>query len=104
MLAEICRGIEHCCLKDAEAEGAVEEDATGAKIYLKITGTTDEYRVSYDTDAVKKRIVSDLKNEVKELKEAFKNKGAKKKKELELETDEYFDWEIEPADTTKIKN
>ncbi len=91
-------------INEADAEGAFEEDATGAKIYLKITGTTDNYRVSYDTDAVKKKIVSELKNEVQELKDAFKNKGALKKKELELEEGEYFDWEIEPADTTKVKN
>ena len=36
---------------------------------------------------------SDLKKEVKELKEAFQLKGKKKKKELELEKDEYFDWD-----------
>ena len=41
---------------------------------------------------LKKKIASDLKKEVQELKEAFKNKGTKEKKELELEQDEYFDW------------
>lgn len=90
-------------IKEADAEGAFEEDPTGAKIYLKITGTTDNYRISYDTDAVKKKIVTELKNEVQELKDAFKNKGAKKKKELELEEDEYFEWGVEP-DSTKRKN
>ena len=77
-----------------EAKSALEEDGAGqTKILLKITGTTDNYRVSYDTDAAKKKIAADLKNEVKELKEAFKNKGTKQKKELELESDEYFDWD-----------
>lgn len=90
-------------IKEADEAGAFEEDPTGAKIYLKITGTTDNYRVSYDTDAVKKKIVTELKNEVQELKDAFKNKGVKKKKELELEEDEYFEWEVEP-DSTKRKN
>jgi len=76
-----------------EAKGALEEDGSGqTKLFLKITGTTDDYRVSYDTEAVKKKIATDLKKEVKELKEAFKNKGTKQKKELELEKDEYFDW------------
>ena len=56
-------------------------------------GTTDNYKVMYDTEAVKKKIITDLKNEVKELKDAFKNKGTQQKKELELEEDEYFDWE-----------
>lgn len=77
-----------------EAKDAIEEDATGqSKLYLKIIGTTDNYKVMYDTEAVKKKIITDLKNEVKELKDAFKNKGTQKKKELELEEDEYFDWE-----------
>ncbi|MCD9016800.1 AsmA family protein [Parachryseolinea silvisoli] len=79
--------------RDPEAMQAVEEDASGSKLYLKITGTADNYRVQYDTDAVKKKIVSDLKNEVKELKDAFKNKGTQKKKEAELAKDEYFEWD-----------
>jgi hypothetical protein len=78
-----------------EAFGAVEDDGVGkAKLFLKITGTTDKYIISYDKDAVKKKIASDLKKEVQELKDAFKLKGIKKKKELEL-TDEEFDWEID---------
>lgn len=84
-----------------EAFGAIEDDGKGgAKLFLKIVGTTDDYRVIYDGDAVKKKIVSDLKKEVIELKEAFKLKGKQKKKELELETNEYFDW----GDSTKVKN
>ena len=63
------------------------------KIFLKITGTTDKYEITYDQTAVKKKIISDLKKEVQELKDAFKQKGKKKKKELELEKDEYFDWD-----------
>ena len=79
-----------------EAFGAIEDDGAGKlKIFLKITGTTDKYEVSLDKDAVKKKITSDLKKEVQELKDAFKQKGIKKKKELELSTEE-FDWENEP--------
>ncbi len=78
-----------------EAFGAIEEDGTGkAKVFLKIIGTTDVYEVSLDKDAVKKKIASDMKKEVQELKDAFKLKGQKKKKELEL-TEEEFDWEID---------
>ncbi len=77
-----------------EAFGAIEEDKKGqTKLYLKITGTTDRYQIAYDQVAVKKKIISDLKKEVQELKDAFKQKGKIKKKELELEKDEYFDWE-----------
>jgi hypothetical protein len=77
-----------------EAQNALEEDGNGrTKLFLKITGTTDNYRVSYDTEAVRKKIGSDLKKEVKELKDAFKNKGKQKQKEAELEQDQYFeDW------------
>ncbi len=76
-----------------EAKDALQEDGSGqSKLYLKIVGTTDDYRVVYDKESVKKKIKSDLKKEVQELKEAFKNKGTKEKKELELQEDEYFDW------------
>jgi hypothetical protein len=80
-------------VNDPEADLATEKDQTGqAKLFLKITGTTDDYRVAYDTEAVRKKIASDLKREVQELKDAFKTKGKKKQKEVELEKDEYFDW------------
>ena len=76
-----------------EAKQALQEDGTGqSKLFLKIVGTADDYRVVYDSESVKKKIATDLKNEVQELKEAFKNKGTKEKKEVELEEDEYFEW------------
>jgi hypothetical protein len=77
-----------------EAFGAIEENEKGQmKVFLKILGTTDKYNISLDKQAVKKQIASDFKKEVQELKDAFKLKGKKKKKELELEKDDYFDWE-----------
>jgi hypothetical protein len=75
-----------------EAGDALENQAGQLKLFLRIVGTTDNYQVKYDTDAVRKKIASDLKKEVQELKDAFKNKGVKKKKELELSTEE-FDWD-----------
>lgn len=78
---------------DAQAEGALESDGSGqSRLFLKIVGTTEDYKVSFDTEAIKKKIVSDIKREVKELKNAFREKETQKKKELELEEDEYFDW------------
>lgn len=73
----------------AEATGAIEEMEGRPKLFLKITGTTDDYRVQYDTEAVKRKIASDLKKEVQELKDLFKKK--QKKKEAELSKEE-FDW------------
>lgn len=80
--------------KDSEAELAMEDDQKGqTRLFLKITGTTDDYRIAYDTEAVKKKIISDLKKEVQELKDAFRTNGKKKQKEVELQKDEYFDWD-----------
>ncbi len=76
-----------------EAFGAIEEVGGQSLLYLKITGTASDYKVSYDKTEVKKKIVADLKKEVDELKAAFKNKGEKEKKTIELEEDDYFDWE-----------
>ena len=77
-----------------ESFGAIEEDKSGkAKIFLKVIGTTDEFDVSYDKAALKKKLGNDMKKEVQELKEAFRLKGKKKKKELEVEKEDYFDWE-----------
>lgn len=87
---------------DSEVADAIEDDGTGhPKLFLKIIGTTSDYRVVYDTESVKKKIISDLKKEVQDLKDAFKNKGKKKKKELELQKDEYFEWEATPPDSTQ---
>jgi hypothetical protein len=81
-------------IKDAEAQLAIEEDPRGGpKLFLKIVGTTDDYKISYDTEAVKRKIVNDFKREVKELKDAFKTKGKQKQKEVELQKDDYFDWD-----------
>lgn len=80
-------------INEVEAGNALENDGAGqTKLFLKILGTADDYRIVYDTEAVRKKIASDLKKEVQELKDAFKHKGEQKKKELELDQDEYFDW------------
>lgn len=77
-----------------EAFGAIEKDNEGrSMLYLKIVGSTDDYRIIYDKESVKQKIVSDLKKEVQELKNAFKNKGLDKNKTVELEEDDYFDWD-----------
>lgn len=76
-----------------EAANALEENNGQLKLFLKITGTTDNYKVQYDTEAFRKKIASELKKEVQELKDAFKTKGKQKQKELELKEDDYFDWE-----------
>lgn len=76
-----------------EAFGAIEDTGGQSKIFLKIIGTTANYEVKVDKEATKKKIVSDLKKEAKELKDAFQNREIKKKKEVELQKDDYFDWD-----------
>lgn len=78
---------------DVNAKDAIEESMDGqTKLFLKITGTTDDYKVSYDTEAVRKKIGNDIKREVQELRDAFRTKGKQKQKEVELQEEEYFDW------------
>jgi hypothetical protein len=76
-----------------EAGNALENNEGQSKLYLKVFGTTDNYKVMYDTESVKKKIATDLKQEVKELKEAFQTKGKSKEKTLELEEGDYFEWD-----------
>ena len=79
---------------DPTAASAVGLDEKGqTRLFLKITGTTEDYRIQYDTESVKKKIISDMKNEVKGLRDAFRSKETQKKKELELQEDEYFEWD-----------
>jgi hypothetical protein len=80
--------------KNDPAFGAVEEDEFGkSKLFLRIVGTTSDYKIVYDKEGVKNKIVADLKKEVQELKNAIKNKGVEEKATVELDEDEYFDWE-----------
>ena len=85
--------------KNEDAFGAVEDDGTGSKLHLIIAGTTSDYEISYDTKAVGKKIVADLRKEVKELKDAFRKKEIKRE-EIILEEDEYFEWD---EDTTSFR-
>ena len=62
-------------------------------LYLTIRGTTEDYKIAYDTRSVSKKIVQDFKKEGQELKEVFKNKGKVEKKTVVLEETEYFDFE-----------
>jgi hypothetical protein len=72
-----------------EAGAAMEIMDGKPKLFLRITGTTDNYRVLYDTEAVRRKIASDLKREVQELKDLFRKKQKKKEATLSSET---FDW------------
>ncbi|MFC2125660.1 AsmA-like C-terminal region-containing protein [Bacteroidota bacterium] len=75
-----------------EKFGIVEKDERdGASIFLKMTGTTDQYDVSYDTKAVKTKIKEDIKKEGQELREALSKKDTADFEGIELD-DEYIDY------------
>lgn len=75
-----------------EAFGAIEDDGTQSNLFLTISGTTEDYKVSWDAKKTLRQVAINLKEEGKELKKAIKNKGLpKKKKEVQL-SDDYFDW------------
>lgn len=75
------------------AFGAVESDGTNVpQILLVIKGTTDDFKVSYDTQAARAKLKDDIRKEGQELKDAFKNKGKKEEKEIEISEEEYIDW------------
>jgi hypothetical protein len=78
--------------RDEEMFGAVENDGSGSKLHLKIVGTTTDYEIKYDAEGVKKKVVSDLKKEVQELKDAFKKKEVNTQ-EVTLNEEEFFEWE-----------
>ena len=81
-----------------EAFGAIEEDGKGnTNLFLTIVGSTTDYRVVYNTQAVKQKIRQDIRKEGQELKEIFRNKG-KKKETIELNEDEYIDFDSLEAD------
>jgi hypothetical protein len=78
---------------DRDFQEAVDKDDFGGmNLFLSIKGTTENYKISYDKDAVKNKIKADILKEGKELKEAIKNKENKNQKEKSVNEDEYFDF------------
>ena len=78
--------------KDA-AFGAIQDDGAASIIHLKITGTTENYKIGYDTKATTQKINTSLKNELKEIKNLIKGKSTPDTiEQTELEEEEYFDF------------
>jgi len=81
--------------------GALEDDGSSTNLFLKITGTTKDYQVEYDKDAVKQKIKKDLREEKWEIREAVRNKGADTKTQ-ELDEEDFFDFE--DSETSTLPN
>jgi uncharacterized protein involved in outer membrane biogenesis len=80
--------------KDA-AFGAIEDDGSGrSTLYLNLKGTTDDYKISYDVVAVKKKLKDDWQKEKQEFKNIFKKQPVDKKvAEKVLNEGEFFDFD-----------
>ena len=65
-------------------------------LLLKVTGTTSDYKVAYDTKAFTENIKKDIADEGKEWKDIFEGKKKEEQKKVELEDDEYFDFDQKP--------
>lgn len=71
-----------------------EENAVnGGNLLLKITGTTRDYKVSFDGSALGREITKDFRDERSEWKEMIENKGRTNDSIIELEEDEYFEFD-----------
>ncbi len=82
-----------------EYYGAIEEDGAETNLYLKILGTTSDYRIVLDKQAVKTKIKEDLREEKWELRDAIRNKGVDDRTQ-ELNEDEFFDFD---SDSTAVQ-
>lgn len=80
-------------LEDAQS---IESDGKGGlNLYLKIYGNPDNFKISYDTKAVKEHIIEKLKIIKDDFKQVFKKDYIKNKiekaKTVELKEDEFLD-------------
>jgi len=81
--------------KNKEEFGDVEIDEEGrAKMYLRMVGTVDDYKIKYDRKALREKWKDDFKEERKELKELFHSEfGNKKKEDNEAPMNFDIEWE-----------
>ena len=78
--------------KEVPSRAVGSDGVNGTHLLLRIYGTTDDYKITYDAEAVKEKIVKDIRKEGEELKDAIKNKTARSRETIELEEEEYFEW------------
>jgi hypothetical protein len=71
----------------------------GMNLMLKITGTTSDYKISYDADALKESIRNDVLDEAAEWKN-LRNGNIQSKEEIPELEDEYFEFEEDLNDST----
>jgi hypothetical protein len=77
------------------AFGAIRPDNKGeSKLFLILTGTTDNFKITYDKQKTEVKIKNDLKKEKEELISIFKKKETEvKQTETKKTEEEYFDFD-----------
>ncbi len=80
--------------KDTRFGEVASDEDTRTNIFLKITGTTSDYKIAYDRKQALGNIKKELKAEKDELIEAIQNKGLNKST-VELDTTEYFEFSLD---------
>jgi hypothetical protein len=79
--------------KDA-AFGAIEQDnKKGSTLFLTIKGTSNNYKIGYDTKRTKTKIAEDLKKEKQEFKNLFKKKEEEVQQTVKPNQEEFFEFE-----------
>ncbi|WP_033316676.1 AsmA-like C-terminal region-containing protein [Pontibacter roseus] len=74
---------------------AEDTDAGSSMLFLSVKGKENSFKIAYDNERVREKIKTDLKQEGKELRDLFRGKKPAKKEEkkVELQENEYFDFD-----------
>ena len=76
--------------KQEEFGEIIQDEDTGARLYLKMTGTVDDPIVAYDTKGVREKIKQDLKEEKKDLKQMLYEEFGWFKKDTTIRKEDVF--------------
>lgn len=77
-----------------EAFGAIKEEGKSTMLFLTMKGTSDNFEIAYDQQAVKEKVKDSWKKEKQEFKDLFKTNSplnTEKKKPVEVKEDEFID-------------
>lgn len=79
----------------------IEDGAAPMNLFLAAQGTVDDYKISYDMEHAKEALRDNLHKEKKEVRDIIKNKGRQPQYQLELEEEEYFEFDEKKATSGK---
>lgn len=88
-------------LNDGKKRRFAEDAVDAGRLFLNVKGTTSDYKVAYDTEALKREIKNEITNEGAEWKELLKKKGGDDTSpvaEPALEEEEYFEFDEDEKD------